>query len=48
MASVLGLLEAKESAAREEVARVAAVLEEAERVLERPTRTFQDRLRYGF
>ncbi|MBT2457731.1 hypothetical protein [Streptomyces sp. ISL-86] len=42
MASVLGLLEAKEPAAREaverareEVARIAAVLEEAERVLER-------------
>ncbi|MFF5284439.1 hypothetical protein [Streptomyces sp. NPDC013171] len=42
VASVLGLLEAKESAAREavervrdEVARIAAVLEEAERVLER-------------
>ncbi|NUK22773.1 hypothetical protein [Streptomyces lunaelactis] len=42
MPSVLGLLEAKESAAREaverareEAARIAAVLEEAERVLER-------------
>ncbi|MER7694475.1 hypothetical protein [Streptomyces sp. NPDC097610] len=42
VASVLGLLEAKESAAREavdrareEAARIAAVLEEAERVLER-------------
>jgi hypothetical protein len=42
MASVLGLLEAKESAAREaverareEAARIAAVLEEAERVVER-------------
>jgi hypothetical protein len=33
--SVLGLLEAKESAAREEAARIAAVLDEAERALER-------------